>query len=111
MSIEATSGWCAPSDFIKDQLPPPAAGLLDLPVFGIERGGIDFNNPRPPVARPTCDGPHSWERETDGGQCTCAHCGGERHVLECTECGIRMDESAPEFAAAWAAARWWWWDD
>lgn len=106
MTIESSGSWCAPSDFILSAL-PSSGGVLDLPVFSVERGGIDFNNPRPVVPRPTCDGPHPWVREVSGGQCTCAHCGGAVHVLECLDCGARLDESAPEFAESWAAAPWW----
>ncbi len=103
--LTAAGGWCAPSDFVSTAL--PASGeVWDLPVLSVERGGIDFNNPRPPVVRPTCDGPHQWERETSP-QCTCAHCGGGLQVLECTRCRARIDESAPEFAEAWAVAPWW----
>lgn len=107
MSIQPSNGWCAPSGFILDAL-PTSDDVLELPIFSVERGGIDFNDPRPVVPRPTCDGPHSWERETSGGPCTCAHCGGQRDVLECAHCGARLDESAPEFAELWAAAPWWW---
>lgn len=42
-SLTAAGGWCAPSETIYDFLgTEDAADLLDLPEFGISRGGIRF---------------------------------------------------------------------
>lgn len=42
-SLTASGGWCAPSEVIYDFLETtPATDLVDLPEFGIARGGVRF---------------------------------------------------------------------
>lgn len=108
MTIEATGGWCAPSDFILSAL-PTGDGVLDLPVFSVERGGIDFNAPRPTMAETATQCEHRWERMSRALQCDCAQC----HVddprgLDCWKCPKRLSPDDPEFEALYEAAPWWW---
>lgn len=81
-----STGWCMPSN-----------DLLAL-----------FRYPADRVIYPDdCGKPHNWERHSMRGGCQCSMCDEEvERWLECSECIVQMQESAPDFEQLWETAPW-----
>jgi len=69
-SLVAAGGWCAPSETVYDMCQlEVAAGLLDLPEFGVTRGGIRYT-PGPDFSAIYAGcGFHQTEAQAIAGEC------------------------------------------
>ena len=107
--VEST-GWCAPSDFVKN-MNGELALALDLPELRVVRGDIDFNAPpAPPMPPPpVVDHEHVWGRENRQGPCDCGQCRiSDPRGLDCDSCQARLNPGDDDFDALYEVAPWWW---